>query len=271
MNEASAIRRILETLEVPGDGVLQVHASFRGLSQMGWRPDATCEALVDFMRDGTLLMPAMSWSIVTPQHPVFDARSTPCQTGVLSETFRTDFASHRSLHPTHSVCGIGRRADELLSGHALDGTPCGNGSPYGIINGDDTPNEVFVLLIGAGFECCTAIHRPEEVVSPDIYLQPTECSEDYRLIDLSGREIKFSLRRHARRVRDFQQYGHILNAQGALRLSAISDVGFIATDMRHLMNVVFDRLSKDKYAHFPRWAYGLGIEDQSGSCRPIGT
>ncbi|PIW30971.1 MAG: hypothetical protein COW30_00705 [Rhodospirillales bacterium CG15_BIG_FIL_POST_REV_8_21_14_020_66_15] len=255
MTRTSTLKRLLDDLRIPQDGVLQVHASFRGLSEEGWKPETVCGAFTEYMSNGTLLMPAMSWSIVTPRNPVFDVRTTPCQTGILSETFRTQYAEHRSLHPTHSVCGVGRLAAELLSQHSRDGTPCGNYSPYGRISTDGVLGEAFVILIGTGFECCTAIHRPEEAVAPDIYLQPPEKAEDYELVAMNGVISTISLRRHARRVRDFQQYGHILAARNALRITTLGNVGFIAADMRLLMQIVEQRLRSDPYVHFPYRAY----------------
>lgn len=260
VNKLSHLRHALDYLGIPKTGVLQVHASFRGLSKRGWDAGETCAALAEYMCDGTLLMPSMSWRNITPHANLFDARSTPSHTGILAETFRARFATFRSLHPTHSVSGVGRAAEQLLSGHSREGTPCGRHSPYGQIYSGAAGDDSRVLLIDVGFECCTAIHHPEELVAPDIYLRPETEAESYELIDFAGVKSTFTLRRHARRVRDFQQYGHILAKAGALQVTQIEGVGLISVDMRYLMQLVYRRLQHDPSAHFPYRAYTMGVD-----------
>ena len=96
---------------------------------------------------------------------------------VLAERFRLDYASHRSLHPTHSVAAYGRLAAHLTSTHHLDDTPCALTSPYGKARQEDA----HVVLLGVGLERCTAIHHAEEIVAPEVYLAPPEQAELYRL------------------------------------------------------------------------------------------
>src|SRR6185437_15742021 len=130
-SEHTAVRGLLKEARIPAEGVLFVHCSFRRFHAHGFEVDRFIEALLAERRGGTLVMPAMSWRIVTPANPVFDELATPSHVGILAERFRTRFASHRSLHPTHSVAALGRRAAALTSGHHLDNTPCSLNSPYG--------------------------------------------------------------------------------------------------------------------------------------------
>lgn len=194
---------------VPRDGVLTVHAAFHGLSRAGARAENFCQALVDHMAGGTLLMPAMTWRTVNPAQPVFDELNTPSHTGVLGETFRVAFATHRSLHPTHSTAGRGPRAAEFLSRHHLAPTPCGPDSPYGMLHQAGG----WVLLLGVGLECCTAIHHVEEQLAPDVFLEREE-AQPYRLIARDGRVFSLRLRRHRRLPRDFPKFGPALAARG---------------------------------------------------------
>src|ERR1700756_924925 len=164
--EAGAVVPILERFGVPRDGVLVVHSAIAPLSRRGLRAEAIIEALIDYMRDGNLFMPTMTWRTVTPEHPNWDELETPSHTGVLTEIFRTQYASARSIHPTHSVAGSGAAAPPLLSRHHVDDTPVSANSPYGLMR----DYRAFVLMIGIGLEVCTAIHHPEEIINEPLYV-----------------------------------------------------------------------------------------------------
>ena len=159
--EAAAVVPILERFGVPRDGVLVVHSAIAPLSRRGLRAEAIIEALIDYMREGNLFMPTMTWRTVTLEHPHWDELETPSHTGVLTEIFRTRYASGRSIHPTHSVAGLGPVAPLLLSRHHIDNTPVSANSPYGLMR----DYEAYILMIGVGLETATAIHLPEETVN----------------------------------------------------------------------------------------------------------
>src|SRR5262249_46981051 len=168
--EAAAVVPILERFGVPRDGVLVVHSAIAPLSRRGLRAEAIIEALIEYMRGGNLLMPTMTWRTVTPEHPHWDDVETPSHTGVLTEIFRTRYAIGRSIHPTHSVAGLGPAVPLLLSRHHIDKTPVSANSPYGLMR----DYEAYVLMIGVGLETVTAIHLPEETGTVDLYVRPAE-------------------------------------------------------------------------------------------------
>src|SRR5262249_10628173 len=99
--EATAFRPILQHFGVPRDAVLVVHGAIALLSRQGFRAEAIIETLLDHLPDGSLFMPTMTWRTVTPQQPEWDELATPSHTGVLTEIFRTRYATARSVHPTH--------------------------------------------------------------------------------------------------------------------------------------------------------------------------
>src|SRR6202040_3976596 len=131
--EAAAFLPILQRVGVPRDGALIVHSAIATLSRRGFRAEAIIEALLDYMREGNLFMPTMTWRTVTPEHPNWDELETPSHTGVLAEIFRTRYATARSIHPTHSVAGRGRAVETLLARHHVDDTPVSGNSPYGLM------------------------------------------------------------------------------------------------------------------------------------------
>lgn len=150
--EYEALIPILERMGVPRHGVLVVHSAIATLSRQGLRAEGMIEAFLDYMRDGTVVMPTMTWRTVTPQQPMWDELTTPSHTGVLSEVFRTRYATDRSIHPTHSVAAYGPQARRLVARHHLDDTPVSANSPYGLMR--ETP--AYILLLGVGLEI---LHR----------------------------------------------------------------------------------------------------------------
>ena len=121
--ETQVVAEALARAGVPHDGVLFVHSAFRRLGAQGFRVDAFIEALLEYMHRGTLVMPTMTWRVVTPASPTFDELATVSHVGVAAERFRIAYSTHRSLHPTHSVAAYGKLAAALTSEHHLDGTP----------------------------------------------------------------------------------------------------------------------------------------------------
>ncbi|MBI2961287.1 MAG: AAC(3) family N-acetyltransferase [Betaproteobacteria bacterium] len=234
----SAIRGALERLGLARDAAVMVHSAFRGLAREGLAPQAVAEELCDYFASGTLLMPTMSWRFVKPANPEFSELDTPSNTGILTEVFRTTLATARSLHPTHSVAGIGRRAAELLAEHHLDPTPCSARSPFGklpIVDG-------WVLMLGIGMDCCTLVHHGEETVAVDIYLKPASETETYLCRDRAGQAHTVRLRRHKFLPRDYWQFQDRLAASGRLRLTRIGNVLCRAFAARELHRMVIETL-----------------------------
>lgn len=223
---------------IPRDGVLLVHSAFKRLSKAGYNPSDFTADLVDYMAPGTLLMPAMSWRSVNPDNPIFDELETPGITGILSETFRKKFASHRSLHPTHSVSGCGRLAESLLQSHHLDDTPCSKNSPFGLLS----DHNAYVLLVGVGFERCTLIHHVEELMAPDLYLRPFRDREEYVCRDRQGNEINVFVRRHYKLVRDFYQFEAPLIENGNMKFRLLGEVSFKFFAAKDLVELVSETL-----------------------------
>lgn len=242
--EARAVSEALARAGVPHDGVLFVHSAFRRLGAQGFRVDAFIDALLDYMRDGTLVMPTMTWRVVTPAQPVFDELATVSHVGVVPERFRTAYATHRSLHPTHSVAAYGKLAAVLTSGHHVDGTPCSLNSPYGRARSEDA----HVLLLGIGLERCTAIHHAEEIVAPDIYLVPAAAAVEFEMSARDGAVHRMRLRGHTKLNRDFPQFAKPLTERGLMRHGDIVGTPWQAAAQSDLLDEVFSALWRDPRA-----------------------
>ena len=243
--ERDAVTTMLAEAGVAQGDTLVVHSGFRGLSRAGHRAEAFIEALLAHLEGGTLLMPAMSWRIVTPDWPVWNAKDTPSHVGALPEIFRTRYAQARSTHPTHSVCGFGPGVAALLADPHCGDTPCAATSPWGRLAACNAR----ILLLGTGFETCTALHHPEEVVAPHLYLEQPEQAAAYRCTAADSTVCEVRLRRHLRLNRDFPAYEGRIAARGALRSGSIDGVRWMAAAARDLMAEAFASLERHPAAH----------------------
>lgn len=235
------MKELIDTIRnsAPRDAALIVHSAFSNLSRQGYAAREIIEGLRETVADGALYMPTMTWRTVTEQSPVWDEMKTPSHTGFLTEVFRTEWATARSIHPTHSVAGVGRRAEAILSSHHIDATPVSANSPYGILRDYDT----HILMLGVGLECCTAIHHAEEVIAESLYVKPEVF--DYRCIDRHGVEHIVPTRRHMKLNRDFPKFAARL---GRLRSGMIGDCPWTLVPMRDLLAEVFASLIDDPRA-----------------------
>tara|TARA_R110001606_G_scaffold363289_1_gene517309 strand:+ start:20383 stop:21087 length:705 start_codon:yes stop_codon:yes gene_type:complete len=221
-----------------------IHSAFRRFSRAGFELDAVLESLVDYMSGGTLLLPTMSWRYINHNNPHFDEIRTPSNTGALGEVFRHSFATRRSLHPTHSVAGIGRDLDYFLGEHHLDTTPCGKRSPFKrLVEADGQ-----ILMMGIGMDCCTLIHQIEEEVASDVYLKGPSQAVQYTSTDSKNVTHDVTVRHHHLMKRNYWQFQDMLHSQGCLwaaRCGAPVCNGFNA---RSLAAVTMDSLRADKFA-----------------------
>ena len=227
-------------LNLPRDGHVHIHAGMSRLSKQGLQADVLIEALLDYFKDGTLMMPAMSWRAVNLQNPNWYERETPAITGILSEIFRQNYASHRSIHPTHSVSGYGVAAAAILSNHELDSTPCSANSPYGHLANMD---KGFVILLDVGMDSCTLVHHGEETAAPDIYLKPE--IESYNCYRADGSSLTVRTRRHTKLYRNFWQFEDLLADQGLVYRSDLGNADATAFPARDMHHTIMKVLSAD--------------------------
>jgi len=234
------IQHCLNRLGIPRNNVLLVHSAFSLFGKEGFTPQHIVGDLVEYMAPGTILMPTMSWRFVKPSQPIFDELLTPSNTGVLTETLRKDYSSHRSLHPTHSVAGLGSKAGEMLGEHHLDNTPCSVRSPFGkVIEADG-----WILMLGIGFDCCTIIHHAEEIIAPQLYLKSLSEIQTYICIDRVGCHHKVSINHHLQLKRDYWQFQDQMHRDGVISFTYNGSIVIRAFRARELNERVCKMLIK---------------------------
>jgi aminoglycoside 3-N-acetyltransferase len=172
------LRADLAALGVKPSMTLMVHSSLRSIGWVvGGAPTVVRAFIGALGKAGTLAMPAATphsadparwtspklpdaWLAEVRQHlPLFDRQTTPTTMGAIPEAFRTWPGTLRSDHPLESVCARGQHAAAITSEHALAVSE-GRGTPYERLYDLDS----HVLLLGVGFNRCTALHFAESLV-----------------------------------------------------------------------------------------------------------
>lgn len=163
-------------LGVSTGATLLVHSSLRSLGWVCGGATSVVQALLDMLgAAGTLVVPAHTadnrdpsrwtdppvpaawWPVIRDNLPGFDPALTPSTgVGVISERVRTWPGAVRSAHPQTSFAALGPRAEWLVERHDLD-CQLGEASPLGRLEQDGA----WVLLLGVGFDRCTAFHLAE--------------------------------------------------------------------------------------------------------------
>lgn len=176
MTDTPSLAEDLVTLGLRPGATVLAHASLR---RVGVGPDMALDALRDVLGpEGTLVVPTftagnsdtspayrdrirnMTTDQIKALHkemPPFDPDRTPSEgMGQLAEAVRRTEGRVRSTHPQTSFAAVGARAEELLAGH--DGScHLGESSPLGRLYEAGAQ----VLLMGVGFEVCSAFHLAE--------------------------------------------------------------------------------------------------------------
>jgi len=189
---------------VRGDTVF-VHSSLKSLGYVDGGAAAVVGALQDAVGpEGTLLVPTYYLPAGTVkatcemQGYVFDPNRHGTNMGRLPETFLTQAATHRSVHPTHSVSAWGRHAHHLTEGHHQAPSIFGEGSPWQRFVGIEGAK---VLGLGVSMGPVTFYHVLEDALG-DAFPVPVWEERTYHLpcLDREGRRWDVPVRPFAREV-----------------------------------------------------------------------
>jgi aminoglycoside 3-N-acetyltransferase len=191
--------------------------------------------------EGTLLLPALSWSLRPPE--CFNVASTPTNVGAITEFFRSRPGTWRSVHPTHSVCAVGPRTHELLGEHPLDNTPCGVHSPFHKVletNGQ-------LVMLGCGLRPNTTMHALEEYVKPPYLLGQ---SFVFTLTDHEGRTYQKEYTTHGFAFHGYKQrYDKVIELATSpfLRRGKVLEADTFVLDAPKLKSAVLRKLQEDPF------------------------
>ncbi len=236
---------------LPTDTVL-IHTSLRSIGKVEGGADTVIDAFRDCLPEGLLLVPTHTWANVNRENPVYDVRSSiPC-IGTLPRVaaFRPD--GFRSLHPTHSLWGLGRDAEDYLRGEENAPTPGTPGFAWDRL----AERNAKILLIGVGHDRNTYIHSVEEAgdVPDRIHPEPFEVT----IIDHNGQEHRHPYASHfCSKVPDVSaQYVNFekpLRELGAQTMGQLGNATVRIVDARlcrEILLTIFSRSDRDLSVEF---------------------
>lgn len=235
----------LRELGVKKGDILLVHSSLSSFGHVNRGATTVIEAMLESVgAEGTVVVPTLTGTEKDgPDNPpIFDVRKTPCWTGRIPTEFMKRPQSRRSLHPTHSVSGIGPLVPFLINGHENSTTPCGKNSPYYRL----AEKGGYILLVGVDQESNTTIHTTEELAEVPYHMQrkPT----DTIIIDYSGNKIIKRLYLHRWGMpRQFQRIDEELGKLGIMRKERCGESTLRLINSMQMINWLVDRLREDPW------------------------
>jgi aminoglycoside 3-N-acetyltransferase len=220
----------LRNLGIKKGSVIFVHSSLKSIGFVEGGAETVIDALMEAVGpEGTLTMPCLSISgsmVETLERgSVFDPQKTPSTVGSIAEVFRKRQDVCRSIHPTHSVCAWGAKAEWITSGHENANTNFGPGTPFHKIMEENG----LIVGLGVDFGPVTFVHIIEDTIN-DFPLQ-VYCDKEYmvKVIDNDGNKKEMRVKAHdpeVARTRIDKEEGRWIRAFFTERLSA---KGFLKT------------------------------------------
>jgi len=194
------ILKDLKRLGLLNGDVVYVHSSLKSIGFVQGGADTVLNALIKAVGSkGTLILPSFSFfgSMVetVTSHRIFDPQTTPCSIGLIPETFRKRQGVFRSIHPSHSVCAYGAKAEWITKEHHRCATTFGKGTPYWkmkLLNGK-------VIGLGVDIRFISFYHTLEDITSnfpADVYHD-----KEYNIpvLDENGRKTIMKIKPHSSR------------------------------------------------------------------------
>lgn len=159
--------RLLKELRKLGVGAgmdVMVHSSLASMGHVIGGADSVIDALLAAVgRSGTIVMPSFNHGAAK----VYDPMVTPTTNGAIPDAFWRRSQAVRSVHPTHAVAAIGRRAEEICADH-LEAGIWEQDSPIGKL----IHTGGYILTIGVTHSTTTAHHVAEMSV-------PCQCNDPF--------------------------------------------------------------------------------------------
>jgi len=191
------ISKDLKKLGVKEGDLLYVFSSLRSIGNVIGGPTAVIDSLKDAVGPGgTLVLPCFSlvggqMTTTLESDRIFDPKTTPTALGLIPETFRKRPGVYRSIHPTHSVCAFGPKAQWITQGHENCATTFGKDTPFHkMIN-----MNAEVLLLGVDIRVITFYHYFEDVTR-HFPINPYLDKEYEGKVLVDGKVKKITVRAH---------------------------------------------------------------------------
>ena len=239
----------LRTVGIERGDVIFVHSAHSAFRAFEGKTPDIIDALKDAVGpEGTLLMPTFSVAGLAvdyaAQNKVFDPAVTPSQVGLITEIFRRSPGVERSLHPTHSVAGWGKRTAEFLRDNQLAATPCGRGTPlHRVLEAKGK-----IVLLGVDITTMSLFHTIEELLEAQMPFSPFT-TETFRLRCRANGQLSDAgpMRLYApdiSRKRRLQPLAELLKKKGKWRQASTGNLLIISLQAQQVMETVQEMAHK---------------------------
>ncbi len=191
------LSRALQALNLPRGRMVMVHSGLLKFGILEGGVAGVLEVLLDHLgQDGTLVMPAFSLEYGATR--VWNYHETPSDAGALTEYFRKQTGTIRTLHPFHSVSVFGKEQDAFRQCKNL--SSFGPGSPFDVLIQGDAVN----LSLGTEFEGgASYLHHAEEEAQVPYRFEKKFPGQVY---DSHGELVEQTFRMYVRIIRPEYQY-----------------------------------------------------------------
>ncbi len=246
IQEKELIKEIVDKLSrlgVKKGDTIFVHSSLKSFGIEDISPKSVIDALLETVgEEGTVLFPAFSYATVTRENPHFDYIQTKSCVGYLAEFFRTKYeGTVRSLHPTHSVSAIGKRAEWFVAKHEFDDTPCGKNSPLNKLS--QTGGKI--IFLGCSYASNTSMHAVEEYVTPPFLLGDLV---KYTMTKADGTSFEQKVYRHnfapSKKVQRYDRLKDLMPRNGVWE-GKIFNANVVVYDVKTMWSVALDKYLDD--------------------------
>ncbi len=160
MHTKDTLIKDIEKSGINKNGTLLIHSSMKAIGQVDGGAETVLEAFIQYMKDGLLLLPTHTWSEDNLLDGVYNPKTEPSCVGLLTNLFMKREGTIRSMHPTHSVTAMGKRAKEYVARDNEVNSPCPEHGCFGGLYDEDAQ----ILLLGVTFIRNTYIHAIEEML-----------------------------------------------------------------------------------------------------------
>lgn len=243
MHTQASLMEDLQKSAINKENTLLIHSSMKAIGEVEGGGDAVLDALIEFMKEGLLLFPTHTWEKTNCINGIYDYKSEPSCVGYLTRLFMTQKGAVRSLHPSHSVTAIGKRAEEYVKYDDEAHTPCHRSGCMGHLYDEHAQ----ILFLGTKLTKNTFIHGIEEWLDIPDRINPK--MQIYKVVQRDGSIKEVEYHGHLSSFGDvsstYDKISDALFVKGFASEFKFGDARCILVDVREMADLVVSFLERD--------------------------
>lgn len=239
------IGNALGELSIPQNRVVMVHSSLLKFGLIEGGTAGVLATLRDALgTDATIVMPSFTFGFGRSR--VWRAKDTPSEVGALSEYFRKNVATTRSIHPFHSVTAVGPLARDVTEGVCK--------SSFGVTSAFQKLYDLGAMNLSLGTEFiggATYLHVGEEQLKvPYRFMKPFPGE----VRDMNGQLVDVTFEMYCREMTETYEYDNVwdgcwddLNNLGLFKVTHLKGAMLSLSNIRETLDAFKGFLNEDPY------------------------